>query len=594
MNRKRLRLQFLIPIAAASLVLAACSGDDEPTEEAAADEADEPADDEEDDEAATGEFPRNETLFTTGTEWGDYGNWNPLQGGGQATGALGLMYETLFLFDPNTAELEPWLAESGEWISDDTYEIKLRDGITWQDGEAFDAEDVVFTLDLREIAEVPYSPMADWLDAVEAVDDLTVQATFSDPRKGEWDNWLYDKPILPEHLWADKAAGGAEVMNESGDDVRIGTGSYAYHSNTTERVVWERNGDWWGTEALGLEMQPTFIVDFKNQSNEVVIPQLQQAELDLSNNFLPVDVVESSDQIGAYNPEPPYMIPFNTAYLIPNTTEPPLDDAAFRRALAFSANVDDIVASAYGGLVNAANTTGLLPTWVDLGLVDEDVVAEHGFSYDPAEAESILDDAGYVDADGDGFRDMPNGDAIELSLAVPAGWTDWNIAAEIMAENFQAVGLNVVADFPEAGTVDEMRTEGDYQLLVNNWTELQNTPWSTYNYLFRQPVQERQESQNFQRYENEQAWQLTQDLGRLSVTDPATAAEFQDLMSQLQEISLAEMPAIPLWYNGLWSQWNTTQWTNWPQGPDGVWPTTWNNGWEKGAVKMLAQIEPAG
>jgi peptide/nickel transport system substrate-binding protein len=571
----RKRTKYLAPLLAMTLVAAAGCSDDR-----GGDGGDDTG----------GEFPRSETLYTTGTEWGDYSNYNPLAGGGQATGLLGLVYETLFLFNTQTAELEPWLAESGEWVDDSTYEIRLRDGITWTDGEAFTAEDVVFTIDLRNIPEVPYSPMTEWVDGVEAVDDLTVRVTFSDPRRGEWDNFLYDRPVIAEHLWADKAAAGAAVMDETGEDVRVGTGSYTYHSNTTERVVWERNDDWWGTDALGLEMKPRFIVDFKNQSNEVVIPQLQQGEIDLSNNFLPGEVI--SGDIAAYNDEAPFMLPGNTAYLIPNTTKAPLDDAEFRRAMAFAINVGDIVDNAYAGLVTAADPSGLLPTWVDLGMVDQDVVSEHGFSYDAAQAEALLDGAGYVDGDGDGMRDTPDGEPIELTLQVPAGWTDWNIAAEIIAENLQAVGLNVTADFPESTVVDEVRTNGDYDMVLNNWSELQNSPWANYNYMFRLPVQELQQSQNFHRYENEQAWQLTQELGQLSAGDPATEAEFSQLLSQLQEIGLTEMPVIPLWYNGLWAQWNTAHWTNWPTAPNGTPPTMWNNWLEKGGVYMLTQIEP--
>lgn len=569
----RKQMRYLAPLLAMTLVAAAGCSDDR----GGGDGGDE-----------GGEFPRNETLFTTGTEWGQYSNYNPLAGGGQATGVLGLLYETLFLFNTQTAELEPWLAEGGEWVDESTYEIRLRDGITWNDGEAFTAEDVVFTLDLRNIAEIPYSPMAEWMESAEAVDDLTVRATFSDPRRGEFDNWLFEQPIVPEHLWSEKAAGA--IMDESGEDVRVGTGPYTYHSNTTERVVWERNDDWWGKEALGLEMKPRFIVDTRNQSNEVVIPELQQGNIDLSNNFLPGEVI--SGDIQAYNDTPPYMIPANTAYMIPNTTVPPMDDAEFRRAMAFAVNVADIVDNAYAGLVTAADPTGLLPIWVDLGLVDQQVVSEHGFSYDAAQAETILDEAGYVDTDDDGFRETPDGEPIELTLQVPAGWTDWNIAAEIIAENLQAVGINVTADFPEATVVDEIRTSGDFELILNNWTEGSNTPWTNYRYLFQLPVQEAQPSQNFERFENEQAWELTQQLGHLSVGDPATDAEFRDIMAQLQEIAFTEMPAIPLWYNGLWAQWNTTHWTNWPTAPDGPPPTMWNNYKEKRAILMLTQIEP--
>jgi peptide/nickel transport system substrate-binding protein len=159
MTRKRLR--FLVPLFATGLVVttAACQADEDGG-----------------DTSGSGEFPRNETLYTTGTEWGTYSNYNPTQGGGQATGVRGLLYETLYVFDPHTAQLEPWLANSGDWVSDNEYELTLREGIEWQDGEPLTAEDVVFTADLRFNDAVPFSTMTDWLDTAEAVDDecLTV------------------------------------------------------------------------------------------------------------------------------------------------------------------------------------------------------------------------------------------------------------------------------------------------------------------------------------------------------------------------------------------------------------------------------------
>ena len=125
---------------------------------------------------------------------------------------------------------------------------------------------------------------------------------------------------------------------------------------------------------------------------------------------------------------------------------------------------------------------------------------------------------------------------------------------------------------------------------MNNWNDLSNTPWSYYDYIFRQPVQDVQVNANFQRYENAEAWELVQQVGRTEVTDPA----IQEPISQLQEILLTEMPLIPMWYNGLWSQVNNDHWTNWPTGDGAPYPTTWSNFWEKGAIYWLAQIEPVG
>jgi len=83
--------------------------------------------------AAPESYPRTETLYTTGKQWGPPSTWNPLDPNA-ATGTVGLQYETLFLYDPFTDTFEPWLAESATWTDPTTYTIKTRQGATWSDG----------------------------------------------------------------------------------------------------------------------------------------------------------------------------------------------------------------------------------------------------------------------------------------------------------------------------------------------------------------------------------------------------------------------------------------------------------------------------
>jgi peptide/nickel transport system substrate-binding protein len=582
--RKRLRL--LTPLLVVGLVAAAGCADDGDS----------------DGQTSAGEFPRNETLFSGGNQWGPPASWNPLQGGGQATGVRGLLYETPFMFNPFTTELEPWLAETGEWISDTEYELTLREGIEWSDGEPMTAEDVVFSIEIAREPSVRYANIFDFLDTTEAVDDLTTRFTFSDPRRGEFDNFLNSTHILPQHIWAEVAPEELmTVANDAGElsDTPVGSGPYLYHSHTEDRMVWERNDDWWGIEAVDLEMQPRFIIDLVNPSNEVAFAQILQNDLDISNFFLPgIDQVVGGDfNISTYYPEPPYMLSANTAYLIPNVEREPMDNPALRRALAFSIDVGTIVENVYANIVLPASPTGLLPAWEPY--VDDAVLSEAGFAadmaqnYNPDTARQILADAGFEDGNGDGFVESPDGEEFELTLIVPAGWTDWNEAAQVIATSARDVGINVVTDFPEAATLDDLRTRGEFDLVVNNWTELSNTPWSTYRYQYELPVRENQANQNFGRFENEDAWGLTQDLGRLSVGE----GNFQEVMSQLQAHTLEDMSLIPMWYNGLWSQVNNSTWTNWPSSDPGTpqaTPTTWSAFWEKSAVYMLAGLEPAG
>ncbi|WP_159940748.1 MULTISPECIES: ABC transporter substrate-binding protein [unclassified Nocardiopsis] len=539
--------------------------------------------------ASGGQYPRNETLYTTGTAWGPPTSWNPMMRGQYAVGTIGLVYEPLFLFDPDAGEYVHWLAESDEWTADNVHQITLREGVTWTDGEPLVAEDVVTTMELGQLDGSPYSNLWTYVESVEATDERTVEVTFSDSRPQEWMNWAYTSPIVPAHIWGEMSE--SDVL-DSANENPVGTGSYVYESHSDDRMVWERNDDWWATEALDLDMDARYIVDIVNASNEVTMGMLNQNEVDLSNNFLPgIDQVLNSDgNVTSFYDGPPYMRSANTAWLVPNLTKAPLDDVEFRQALAHAIDLQQIVEGPYSNLVEPANPTGLLPEWD--AYIDHELVETEGFSYNADEAVAILEEAGYLDQDGDGFVETPDGDPISLTLEVPSGWTDWMESARLIAENAKAVGINVEAQFPEFDLLVDNRNAGEFDLIINNERQLSNTPWTYYDYLFRLPINDQQTTVNFHRYENEEAWELTEQLAAVPVDDVEAAAE---ITSQIQEIQLAELPAIPLWYNGLWSQSTNQHWTNWPSEhsdtPNS--PATLWNGWlELGAITTLAEIEP--
>ncbi|RCV50101.1 ABC transporter substrate-binding protein [Marinitenerispora sediminis] len=537
---------------------------------------------------AAGSYPRDRTLYTTGTQWGPPANWNPIMTWEYTVGTVGLAYETLFLYDAQEGEYVPWLAEGGEWVSDDVYELRLREGVTWSDGEPFTADDVVFTVELGRLESVPYHQLWDWLEAAEAVDEHTVRFTFSDPRYQQWANWLYFNAIVPEHLWAERTE---EEIGAGANEDPVGTGPYRYETHDQDRMVWAENEDWWARDALDLDVGPQYIVDIVNTSNEATLGQLLQGNIDLSNNFLPgiADLAGESGQVGTYFSEPPYMLPANTTWLVPNTTREPMDDPEFRRAVAHTVDMDRIVTAVYGELVQSADPTGLLPVWDDY--IDREVVGEHGFGHDPQRARELLAEAGYDDTDGDGFVETPGGDPVELTLIVPSGWTDWMEAARVIGEGAREAGINLAVEFPDQNALVDQRASGDFDMLLNNDRQVSNTPWTYYEYIFRLPVQEAQSTVNFGRYENEEAWDLVNELDRTPVDD---AEAMRAITSRLQEIQLTEMPIIPLWSNGMWSQTTGTTWTGWPtDGGSHHPPTMWRGYAQLGGVLMLTELRPA-
>lgn len=572
----RNRLRFLILLLSAGMLAAACTG---------ADGGDTGGED-----TGGGSYPRAETLFTSGTQWGPPSNWNPIMNWTYATGTVGLVYETLFLYDPLTDEFQPWLAEKGDWTDDKTYEVTLRDGLTWSDGKPITAEDVVFTVNLGKMESVPYHPLWEFLDSAEAVDDLTARITFTEPRYQQWANWVYFNPIVPKHLWENKTE---QDVTAGANEKPVGSGPYLYETHDQDRQVWKKNDKWWGKEMLDLDVKPTYVIDIVNSSNEAALGQLLQGGIDLSNNFLPgiASLVKGGYQLQTYYPEAPYMLAANTTWMVPNTTKAPMNDPKFRQALANSVDVDKIVNSVYGQIVQAADPTGLLPIWDKY--IDKAQVDRLGYSFDTGKAEQLLAQAGYKDTNGDGLVEGKDGAKIDLKLATPSGWTDWNEAARVIAEGAKAAGISVTSETPADTVVQDMRESGEFDIVLDNQRQMDNTPWRYYEYVFGLPVQKEQTTVNYGRYENEQAWALVNQLDGTKIDD---LAGMKAIAAQLQRIQLTDMPTIPLWYNGLWAQASNAVWTNWPSAEDGgpnYLPTMWRGYLQRDAIKMLTELRPA-
>jgi peptide/nickel transport system substrate-binding protein len=567
----RKRSRFLTLLLSVGLLAAACTG----AEGGGSD-------------SGSGSYPRNETLFTSGTQWGPPSNWNPFRLGDYATGTVGLLYEPLFLYDPLKDKFEPWLAAKDQWVDDKTYEVTLRDGLTWSDGKPITADDVAFTINLGKMKTVPYNPLYQFIDSVKAVDDKTTRVTFSEPRYQQWANWIYFNPIVPKHVWEGKSE--KDVMHGANKSP-VGSGPYLYETADQDRMVWKRNDKWWGKDKLGLSMKPKYIVDVVNTSNEAALGQVLQGDIDLSNNFLPgiASLVKGGYKLQTYFKDAPFMLAANTTWLVPNTKKAPLNDPAFRRALASSMDTDKIVNSVYSNIVEKANPTGLLPIWDKY--VDKGVVDELGPTYDTSEAKGILEQAGYRDTDGDGFVENKDGSKISLKLATPSGWTDWNEAGRVITDSAKSAGIQVTAETPAAEVVQDQRESGQFDLILDNQRQMSNTPWTYYEYVFGLPVLEQQTTINFGRYENQQAWDLVNQLNATKIDD---LDGMKSVASRLQRIQLTEEPVIPLWYNGLWAQYSNSVWTNWPaDGSAAVLPTMWHGYPQMGSIKMLAELKPA-
>ena len=392
-------------------------------------------------------LPRQSTLYTSGTAWGPFASFNPLRTE-RSTGTVGLLYETLFRYDPLADKYIPWLATSGKWVGR-TYVMTLRSGVKWNDGKPLTGADVKFTFETGKLEGSEYSTM--WKTGLSRI---TVEGQHGQlrvpgrPNYLDWATNMYSIPIVPRHIWSGYSATEITTGNTDTVSKMVGTGPFRYGAGkgTSGTLQWNRRNDWWATKALGVKMPMQYIVDIHNTQNTASLQNFLQNNIDLSNNFFPGIEKQIGGKVQTYYTKAPFMLSANTAWLVPNTTKKPLNDRAFRRALAMSINIDQIVTAGYGNIVAKANPTGLLPTWNKW--IDKAQVAKLGFKYNVAGAKALLAANGYRDTNSDGYVENKDGSNINLRIIVPNGWSDWMTAIQIIAASAKNAGIQPHARLP--------------------------------------------------------------------------------------------------------------------------------------------------
>ena len=532
-------------------------------------------------------FPRNETLYTSGTAYAPPSNWNPLDEGNFATGTQGLIYEPLFLYDPIKNTYDPWLATGtilGGWNSSQTvYTIHVRTGVKWTDGQPLTGADVAYSINLaRTNATDPYSAnVATVANAVASGNTVTV--TFKGtPGYTEWTDYLWKAPVLPEHIWSKFPA--SQIATDANTHP-VGTGPMTLDTYNAQEVAYQTQPNWWATSDLGLNFKFKYLVDVVNGTNDQELGALTQGNIDWSNNFLPginqlMNAVggNSGYTLKTYYPKSPYMLSANTVWLEPNDSVAPMSNVNFRKALAYAVNPQAIAQTVYGGITKAANPTGLLPTLS--GFVNQSVVSKYAPAYNPGLAKQYLAKSGY--------HGQP------ITLQVPDGWSDWMDATTVIKQELDAIGINLQLVYPQPNTRTQNVTNGNFDLQLDNNAGLDATPWSYYQRVYELPINKQQTSQlNWERFSSPTDWKLVQEAGTVPLTD---TAKLDSLYSQLETDFFQQEPVIPLWYNGAWFQGNTEYWQDYPSnaGSDQNMPVMWAG--YIGAmttVYALASLQPA-
>ena len=322
------------------------------------------------------------------------------------------LFETLIGLKPGTTELEPALATSWN-VSEDakTYTFELREGVTFHDGEPFDAEAVCFNFDrwynfkgpLQSASASYYwqsffggyannesddlSPSL--YESCAAQDELTAVIKITKPSAsllGALTQQAFSiaSPKALEEFQADAGTvddeTGFRPTGTFGTEHPVGTGPFKFESWTREdRIVLVRNDDYWGEKAKLEQVIIRPIAD-----NAARLQALQNEEIQGYDLVEPQDVptIESDDALKIV--ERPA---FNVAYVTINSSNPPMDKLEVRQAVAHGLDREAVVKNFYGGRGVVAKQ--FQPPEV-FGYADD--VKE--YPYDPERAKQLLRQAG--------------------------------------------------------------------------------------------------------------------------------------------------------------------------------------------------------
>ena len=355
----------------------------------------------------------------------------------------GAWWEYLVRPTPDQTDFEPRLAESWDVSSDGmTYTFNLRDGVTFHNGEAMTAEDVIFSLE--RATTTPGSQidfLAGKIDSITAPDDLTVVVQMNEP----WPYLLHDVSGHSAPIWP------KDHFNEVGLEAflqePVGTGPFVWDSaDPGSSITAVANPDYW-EEGKPLMASITFQV-FADDTARATAVQGGQAHVAEAPPRNQLREFEGRDDLKVH------WFPSTRVDVIAiNVREAPFDNTAFRKAISLAIDRQAIVNAGLFGFGQAATTFIVPPPGQTFANPSLDL-----YPYDPNQARSLLAESGVS---------LP----MTVQLEISEG-TVQEAIGEVVQSNLADVGLEVELIRKDAASVDNDIIGGTYQMATTFWGNL--------------------------------------------------------------------------------------------------------------------------
>jgi peptide/nickel transport system substrate-binding protein len=464
--------------------------------------------------------------------------------------SVGFVYEPLVYVNPlQGGKTTPMLATSWNWgAGNKSLTFTIRQGVKWSDGTPMTAADVAFTFNM-----IKKNPGLDLTGAWSVLSSVassgnTVTMNFSTLAVPYFYYIADQTPIVPEHIWS-KIANPTTFSNPH----PVGTGPYLMSKCSPSNITYTANPHYW-------------------QPGEPKIAKIQYPAY-TSNNTANDDLANGNAQWGAqyipgiksfYTAKSPnfhyWFPPTVNVSLIPNLTNPLLSNVKVRQAISYAINRGQVSNVGESGYEPPANQTGIVtPTFSSL--LDQQSLSKWGNGYDPAKAKALLASAGYH-MGSDGVMTNAAGQKLSFTVINIGDYSDWVASMQVIQQNLKAIGIQISPKNLSNTDFDQDLFFGKYQLAyydqqtfgpsayyeLNNWLNSANTA----------PVGKTAAS-NYERYSNK-----TTDALLDQYAGTTSAAKQQQIMNQIQQVMLRDVPIIPVVEAVDWYQYDTGTFTGWP------------------------------
>jgi len=540
-------------------------------------------------ESKTMSYSRDQTLYLSGSQWGDPNTFNPLVEpwlvAWPANDRFNIMYEPLTAYNTITGVTEPIL---GTLVSYDAEKVvvDIQPEAKWSDGKPVTSVDVKFIYELgKRFPQASVSYIGEFVSEIK-IDTINnvERVSFIVNKKGR-DNplaildQLQAVRIVPAHIFEKYLAENNNdfdaVKKIKCDKDPVVSGPYTLDQYNNERIVLVRRDDYWGNKVLhdGMLPVPKYIIHPIYKNNDHFAINLQKGALDASMNYIPRISEKKKDGVNTWYDAPPYFVPGSMHFLYLNNTKAPLNDKKFRRAMAAAIDYSAISRLALSNYTPPIKPGLIMSSGLEKKFYNEEEVNKHSVPLGNKEyAKKLLAEAGYkavFDKDSVLKHSIgPNGDTLHsLLIKSPAGWSDWEAIVNLVVKQLRSVGIDIREGFVDGSQYWPALPSGEFDIIMRKppVAVTASLPWNRFNAVMSArnwvAVGEGSMNENEGRYKNKRADELLDKIPLLLENEEALKAAY----IELNNIFLDDQPVIPVCHlPEEYYQFSTKVWEGWP------------------------------